>query len=136
MGYMGLESLWLSDYAADWAVNDLLDELAKKMKKHIKEEDGNEYNTCGLMNVCMFFMEVITPNPQPFLHSDKTLKLAKKIVKKELPQLIKDMKEAKRTAKETKGKEWDSADEHIKAAQRWLRNIQAFTEKDIECCKE
>tara|TARA_B100001057_G_C22797656_1_gene930292 strand:- start:389 stop:778 length:390 start_codon:yes stop_codon:yes gene_type:complete len=53
MGYMDI-SMGGSDFAAGLASN-AFDALAKVFRKHMKEEDGNAYNTSGVVNVALWF---------------------------------------------------------------------------------
>lgn len=57
MGYMGLESIGESDNASDAACDaDLA--LAKQLAKNLKQR-GNSYNTCGIVNVALYFEDRI-----------------------------------------------------------------------------
>lgn len=59
MGYFEL-SVNGSDFAADAAAS-LVDNMVKALKKSLQEE-GNEYNTSGPVNVAMIFDEIIIPS--------------------------------------------------------------------------
>ena len=59
MGYMGLKAWGESDRAADLVI-DIFDAIVCKLEKGLKDP-GNEYNTCGVVNVALFNEEFLYP---------------------------------------------------------------------------
>ena len=89
MGYMDLDSYDGSDSAFDMVIN-VMDVMANSLKHELDTEKGNEYNTCGIVNVALFFEAFIIPNDEfnntfndSSLHAlaEKTLKKLNKKIK-------------------------------------------------------
>jgi len=63
-----------SDLASSCAYG-VIDAMVKVLRRELEEEPGNAYNTSGVINVALFFEEIIVPNRQAY-HSEALVQLA------------------------------------------------------------
>lgn len=119
MGYMDI-SICGSDNAAAMLSN-ISQAVVKELKKEIKKKD-NEFNTDGIVNVALFFEEVIIKAKNLFIYEDEIVALAKKTCEG-LDNLIDEAKKVSDT-------EWDSKDYHIKRYSELRKKIKKWI-KDI-----
>ena len=117
MGYHGLKRTIESDLAANLeyeAIQAFVNELDAGLI-----EDGNEWNTCGPVNVALILESLIKVDN--FKENDDVIMLAEKTAKK-LDQLIR---------KTEKDQDWDDKENkqyHLRAYKRMLRNMKKYYE--------
>jgi hypothetical protein len=115
MGYMGLQHFDESDNACsltDTVINVMCDKLSKELNRK-----SNEFNTCGVVNVALFFEAFIVPNKSfCYLDNIKLDQLTTELINR-LTKLIDDSEHS----------EWDCLSNkrmHINAYKRMLRKIK------------
>lgn len=120
MGYMGLDDYGESDAAFDVAysaIDAMVEELAAAL-----ENDGNEYNTDGPVNVALFFEAFIVQND-----NFNGIEAVEKLAKATLEKLNKKIELANAA-------EWDTQenkDKHILAFKRMAASLQGFINDSI-----
>ncbi len=116
MGYMGLESVGLSDNASDLAYS-VFGAMTKKLAKGLKEK-GNEYNTPGFVNIALFVEQYLKPDK--YYGND------------ELYEIIEKAKGMLEEQIETMDGEWPNENNrkyHLKSYKRMVKNMNKFLEK-------
>jgi len=122
MGYMGLESYGCSDGAFDAAWT-AIDAMVKSLEENLDTDKGNCYNTCGIVNVALFFEAFIIPNGE-FVNSYTSLH---KLAKKTLKQLKKKIKQDdKRDWGDTSNKKM-----HMDAYNRMADSLRSWIAKEL-----
>ena len=123
MGYVDI-SLGGSDEATA-LVLDIEDNMIKKLKKELSRK-SNEFNTPGIINVAMYFDEIIIPSPYYSKDNGKDMiALAEKVVKKLIKYIDKN----------NNPDIWDdqqNKDYHLKAWRRLLHRMKDFVKKQKE----
>ena len=118
MGYLGLENLYDSDYAVDMA-GEIWSVVLDKLKESIDKE-ANEYNTCGVVNVALFFEAYLLPCRPLF--DDNLNAFAQEVIDR-LKDLIKKSEEM----------DWDTDENkeyHIECYKRMIRSIEGWLEEN------
>ena len=120
MGYMGLEDYNDSDGAFDAAYS-AIGAMVESLNNELDTNEGNEYNTCGIINVALFFEAFIIPYEE-FYGIDSLNNLAIKTLKKTEKKIEVDSK-----------KDWDSKSNkemHLDAYNRMANSLRSFIEEE------
>ena len=120
MGYMGLSVYGESDSAFDAAWN-AINAMVASLEDNLDNEAGNCYNTCGVVNVALFFETFIIPIEE-YGHHTKLQRLAAKTI---------DRLESK--IKHDKKLNWDSDENkkmHMDAYNRMVNSLKEWVEVD------
>jgi len=120
---MGLDNYGESDMAFDAAWT-AIDAMVKSLNKELDTEEGNCYNTCGIINVAMFYEAFIIPNENfRETYSDNSVyKLARKTLKKLEKKIKRDSKANWGNDKEGRA----SKKMHLNAYNRMAASLRSF----------
>ena len=121
MGYMGLEGIVDSDYAADLAYC-VMKAAAKEMRRGLKEKPRG-YNTAGCVNVALIFEHCFCRSTDTCIKTDESLL---KVAKETRDKLLKEIDYINNNS------EWEDNENkayHLKAYQRLVKNLTSFIKK-------